>query len=233
LEKKNKLISPDEKKIIAYHEAGHAICGWYLEFADPLVKVSIVPRGVAALGYAQYLPKEQYLMTTEQLNDRMCKTLGGRAAEEIVFGKISTGAQNDLDQITKMAYAMITVYGMNEKVGNVSYYDLQNEWGFGKPYSDELAFTIDKEVKEMIQVQFERAKNLLREKRRELEIIAAKLLDKEVLFQRDMSELIGPRPFADKEPVEKKVIEPTNGTLPLPEESEPKMPSPLKQQPEV
>jgi cell division protease FtsH len=233
LEKKNKLISPEEKKIIAYHEAGHAICGWYLEFADPLVKVSIVPRGVAALGYAQYLPKEQYLMTTEQLNDRMCKTLGGRAAEEVVFERISTGAQSDLDVITKMAYAMVTVYGMNDKVGNVSYYDLQNEWGFGKPYSDDLAFVIDQEVKKMIEVQFERAKNLLREKRKELEIIANELLEKEVLFQKDMANLIGPRPFTDKEPLEKNVSEPTNGALPLPNPEEPKLPNPLERQPEA
>ena len=217
LEKKNKLISPEEKKIIAYHEAGHAICGWYLEYADPLVKVSIVPRGVAALGYAQYLPKEQYLMTTEQLNDRMCKTLGGRAAEQVVFDRISTGAQSDLDQITKMAYAMVTVYGMNEKVGNVSYYDLQNEWGFGKPYSDDLAYTIDQEVKKMIEVQFERAKELLRGKRKELETLANELLQKEVLYQKDMERLIGPRPFADREihlTAERRPAEPTNGELP-------------------
>src|SRR6185295_7711458 len=121
LEKKNKLISPEEKKIVAYHEAGHAITGWFLEHADPLVKVTIVPRGVAALGYAQYLPKDQYLYTTEQLTDSMCMTLGGRASEDLVFGKISTGAQNDLERITKMAYGMVTIYGMNSKVGNVSF----------------------------------------------------------------------------------------------------------------
>src|SRR6476620_7156248 len=135
LEKKNKIISPEEKKIIAYQEEGHAICGWFLEHADPLVKVSIIPRGVAALGYAQYLPKEQFLYTTEQLLDGMSMTMGGRVAEDIVFGKISTGAQNDLERITKLSYSMVTVYGMNEKIGNVSFNDAQGEYQFNKPYS--------------------------------------------------------------------------------------------------
>ena len=137
LEKKNKIISPEEKKIVAYHEAGHAVAGWFLEHADPLVKVSIVPRGVAALGYAQYLPKEQFLYTTEQLIDEMCMTLGGRAAEEIIFGKISTGALSDLERITKMAYSMVTVYGMNDKIGNISFYDSKQsgDYNFTKPYS--------------------------------------------------------------------------------------------------
>ncbi len=127
LEKKNKLISPKEKEIIAYHEAGHAICGWFLEHASPLVKVTIVPRGIGTLGYAQYLPKEEYITRTEQLLDRMCMTMGGRAAEKIVFNKISTGAQSDLDQVTKMAYSMIAIYGMSEKVGNVSFYGMQQD----------------------------------------------------------------------------------------------------------
>lgn len=200
LEKKNKLISPDEKKIIAYHEAGHAIAGWYLEHADPLLKVTIVPRGVAALGYAQYLPKEQYLMDTDQFADRMCKTLAGRAAEAIVFGKISTGAQNDLDVVTKMAYSMITVYGMNEEIGNVSFYGMQQgEYAFTKPYSDETAFRIDKEVKELIEDQYKRAKELLTEKYDKLELLAQKLLEKEVIFKQDLEELIGPRPFDEQE----------------------------------
>jgi len=215
LEKKNKLISPDEKKIIAYHEAGHAICGWFLPYADPLVKVSIVPRGVAALGYAQYLPKEQYIMTTEQLLDRICKTLGGRAAEEIVFGKISTGAQNDLDQITKMAYAIITVYGMNKRVGNVSFYDMQNEYGFSKPYSDATAAIIDQEVKTLIESQYERAKELLKDKRPELEKLAQKLLEKEVLFKDDLDKLIGERPVqADFNLESDSPTKPENGELP-------------------
>ncbi|HNG71959.1 MAG TPA: ATP-dependent zinc metalloprotease FtsH, partial [Chitinophagales bacterium] len=165
LEKKNKIISPQEKEIIAYHEAGHAICGWYLEHAHPLLKVTIIPRGIAALGYAQYLPKEQYLYRTEQLMDEICMTLGGRAAEEIVFGKISTGAQNDLQRITQLAYAMVTVYGMNDKVGNVSFYDPQQDTTFTKPYSDETAKVIDEEVRKLIDTAYQRTLNLLTEKR--------------------------------------------------------------------
>ncbi|MFI5134206.1 MAG: ATP-dependent zinc metalloprotease FtsH, partial [Chitinophagales bacterium] len=195
LEKKNKIISEDEKKIVAYHESGHAICGWFLEYADPLVKVSIVPRGVAALGYAQYLPKEQFLYTREQLLDQMCMALGGRAAEEIVFGRISTGAQNDLERITKMAYAMVTIYGMNDKIGNVSFYDPQQEYSFQKPYSEETAKMIDHEVRLMIDEAFQRTKRLLSEKRSELEKLAQELLQKEILFQQDLERLIGKRPY--------------------------------------
>ncbi|HPE98796.1 MAG TPA: ATP-dependent zinc metalloprotease FtsH, partial [Chitinophagales bacterium] len=197
LEKKNKLISPDEKKIIAYHEAGHAICGWFLEHADPLVKVSIVPRGVAALGYAQYMPKEQFLYTTEQLNDMMCMTLGGRAAEEIVFGRISTGAQNDLERITKMAYAMVTIYGMNKRIGNVSFNDPQQDYRFAKPYSEELAKAIDEEVRSIIDAAYIRTRNLLTDKRSQLESVAQELLQKEIIFKTDMERLIGNRPFEE------------------------------------
>ncbi|MDO1446133.1 ATP-dependent zinc metalloprotease FtsH [Rhodocytophaga aerolata] len=196
LEKKNKIILPEEKKTVAYHEAGHAVAGWFLEHADPLVKVSIVPRGVAALGYAQYLPREQFLYTTEQLFDEMCMTLGGRAAEDIVFNKISTGALSDLERITKMAYGMVTMYGMNDKIGNVSFYDSkQSEYNFTKPYSEATAKTIDEEVRNIISTAFERTKQLLNEKRRELEIIAQELLKKEILFQSDLERLIGKRPF--------------------------------------
>ncbi len=198
LEKKNKIISPEEKKIIAYHEAGHAICGWFLEHADPLVKVSIVPRGVAALGYAQYLPKEQYLHSKEQLMDSICMTLGGRAAEELTFGSITTGAQNDLERITQIAYAMITIYGMNDKVGNVSFYDPQKDYSFNKPYSEETAHLIDEEVKEMIDRAYDRTKALLSGKRKELEIVAKELLEKEIIYQSDLERLIGKRPFEDK-----------------------------------
>ncbi len=197
LEKKNKLISPKEKKVIAYHEAGHAICGWFLEHASPLVKVTIVPRGVGTLGYAQYLPKERYIETTEQMFDRMCMTLGGRAAEEVVFDKISTGAQNDLDRVTKLSYAMIAVYGMNDKVGNVSFYDMQNQNQFAKPYSDDTAKMIDTEVRVLIDNQYKRAMALLREKRNELEILANELLEKEVLLKSDVERLIGERPFGE------------------------------------
>jgi cell division protease FtsH len=197
LEKKNKIISPGEKRIVAYHEAGHAIAGWFLEHTDPLVKVSIVPRGVAALGYAQYLPKEQFLYNTEQLIDEMCMALGGRAAEELVFGKISTGALSDLERITKMAYSIVTMYGMNPKLGNVSFYDSkgQNEYGFSKPYSEATSQMIDEEVRTIIDNAYTRTKELLTERRHELEVIAKELLEKEVLLQDDLERLVGKRPY--------------------------------------
>lgn len=198
LEKKNKIISPDEKKIIAFHEAGHAICGWFLEHAHPLIKVSIVPRGVAALGYAQYLPKEQYLYTMEQMNDQMVALFGGRAAEEIIFGKVSTGAQNDLERITRMAYSMVTIYGMNERVGNVSFYDGSQEQSFTKPYSDETAKLIDEEVRELIASQYQRTKDLLSEHIHHLNALANELLKKEVLFKDDLERLIGQRPYGEE-----------------------------------
>ncbi|NCD69334.1 ATP-dependent zinc metalloprotease FtsH [Mucilaginibacter agri] len=198
LEKKNKIISPEEKRIVAYHEAGHAIAGWFLEHADPLVKVSIVPRGVAALGYAQYLPREQFLHTTEQLTDEMVVSMGGRVAEDIVFGKISTGALSDLERITKLAYAMVKIYGMNGKVGNLSFYDPQGEYQFNKPYSDTTAELIDAEVRALVDSVYQRTKDLLNEKRAGLELLAAKLLEKEVLFQSDLEELLGKRPFENR-----------------------------------
>ncbi len=200
LEKKNKLINPDEKEIIAYHEAGHAICGWFLEHASPLVKVTIVPRGVAALGYAQYLPKEQYITRTEQMLDMMCMTFGGRAAEQVFFGKISTGAQNDLDKVTKQAYDMITVYGMNPEVGQVSFYSMSRDV-YQRPYSDETATLIDNQVRKLLDSQYARAQELLKDKRAEMELLAKELLDKEVLSHKDLVRLIGPRPVdADKLP---------------------------------
>ena len=196
LEKKNKIISPEEKKIVAYHEAGHAVAGWFLEHADPLVKVSIVPRGVAALGYAQYLPKEQFLYQTEQLFDEMCMTLGGRAAEEIIFGKISTGALSDLERITKLSYSIVSVYGMNDKIGNISFYDpKQNDYNFNKPYSESTAQTIDEEARKIVAKAYEHTKKLLLSKKNELEIIAKELLEKEIIFQTDLERLIGPRPY--------------------------------------
>jgi AFG3 family protein len=196
LEKKTKIISPEEKRIVAYHEAGHAVAGWFLEHADPLVKVSIVPRGVAALGYAQYLPKEQFLYQTEQLMDEMCMAFGGRVAEDIVFGKISTGALSDLERITKMAYSMVTIYGMNKEIGNMSYFDSkQSDFNFNKPYSDATAEKIDKEVKGIIDEVYGRTKGLLMKHRQHLEVIASELLEKEILFQADLERLIGKRPF--------------------------------------
>ncbi|WP_256010981.1 ATP-dependent zinc metalloprotease FtsH [Desertivirga xinjiangensis] len=196
LEKKNKIISPEEKRIVAYHEAGHAIAGWFLEHADPLVKVSIVPRGVAALGYAQYLPKEQFLYTTEQLIDGMCMTMGGRVAEDLTFGKISTGAQNDLERITKLSYAMITLYGMNDRVGNISFNDQQDQ--FNRPYSEKTAEMIDEEVRKLIDSVYTRTKQLLTDKASGLENLAQKLLEKEILFQSDLEEILGKRPFSHR-----------------------------------
>jgi AFG3 family protein len=202
LEKKNKIIAPHEKSIIAYHEAGHAVCGWYLEHAYPLLKVTIVPRGTAALGYAQYTPTEQYLYNTDQLMDQICMTLGGRAAEEIFFGKISTGASNDLQQITRIAYSMVTAYGMNKKVGNVSFYDPSQENSFTKPYSEETGKLIDEEVRGIIDTAYERTLELLREKREQVETLAKELLDKEVLHKSDVETLIGKRPFEEKKLLE-------------------------------
>ncbi len=197
IEKKNKIISPEEKKIVAYHEAGHAVAGWFCEHTEPLVKVSIVPRGIAALGYAQYLPKEQFLYTTEQLMDDMCMTLGGRAAEDITFGKISTGALSDLERVTKMAYSIVSVYGMNSKIGNMSFYDSKkSEYSFEKPYSEATAELVDNEVKNLIEDVYKRTRLLLLEKQDLLEIVAKELLSKEIIFQSDLERLIGKRPFA-------------------------------------
>ncbi|CAN5350098.1 ATP-dependent zinc metalloprotease FtsH [soil metagenome] len=217
LEKKNKIISPDEKRIVAYHESGHAVAGWFLEHADPLVKVSIVPRGIAALGYAQYLPKEQFLYQTDQLIDDMCMSFGGRVAEDIVFNKISTGALSDLERITKMAYSIVTVYGMNKEIGNISFYDSkQSEYNFQKPYSDATAEKIDKEVRALIDFCYQRTKKLLSEHREHLEIIAKELLEKEILFQTDLERLIGKRPFSSLTNYEKY----TNGKEEARKESE-------------
>lgn len=216
LEKKNKIISPDEKKVIAYHEAGHAICGWYLEHAYPLLKVTIVPRGTAALGYAQYTPKEQYLYNTDQLTDQICMTLGGRASEDIFFGKISTGAQNDLQQITRIAYAMVTVYGMNDKVGNVSFYDPQQETSFTKPYSEETSKLIDQEVRKLIDDAYEKTKKMLMDKKEQVIKLAEALLEKEVLFQSDVETLIGKRPYEEKKPLteeDQTDLTPDNGEI--------------------
>ena len=200
LEKKNKIISPDERKIVAYHEAGHAITGWFLKYTDPVVKVSIVPRGLAALGYAQYLPEERYLYTKEALLDRMVMAMGGRVAEEIIFGRISTGAQNDLERITKMSYAMVVDYGMSEKVGYVSY-NMSRDSGespvFSKPFSDITARIIDEEVKVIIDTVRKTARELLEEHADKLEAMAQALLSKEVLGPRDLVELLGTRPHGE------------------------------------
>eukprot|EP00834_Sanchytrium_tribonematis_P002792 NODE_94_length_21525_cov_0.751003.p2 type:complete len:729 gc:universal NODE_94_length_21525_cov_0.751003:4193-2007(-) len=197
LEKKNKILSPEEKKIVAYHEAGHAVAGWFLEHADPLLKVSIIPRGSGALGFAQYLPKDQYLYSTEQLQDRMCMTLGGRASEEIFFQSITTGAQDDLTKVTKLAYSLVTSFGMNSKVGNVSFYTNNDDrtQQFQKPFSESTSKLIDEEVRNIIDAAYQRTKTLLEDKREEVEKVAQVLLEKEVLGRDVMLELLGKRPF--------------------------------------
>ena len=202
LEKKNKIITKEEKKTIAYHEAGHATVSWMLEHANPLVKVTIVPRG-RSLGAAWYLPEERSLNTTEQILDEMCAALGGRAAESIIFNKISTGALSDLEKVTKQAMAMVTIYGLDEKIGNISYYDSQNQgYGFTKPYSEETAKIIDQEIKKITDGQYERAKAILKKHEDKLHKLANKLLETEVIFKEDLEIIFGKRTF-EKEVVKK------------------------------
>lgn len=195
LEKKNKIIAPEEKRAVAFHEAGHATVSWMLEHANPLIKVTIVPRG-RSLGAAWYLPEERQITTTEQLLDEMCAALGGRAAEYITFGKISTGALSDLEKVTKQAMAMVSIYGLNDKVGNVSYYNLDN--GFSKPYSEKTAALIDDEIKNLTDTQYQRAIKILTENKEKMTLLAEKLLEKEVIFKEDLELIFGKRPF-DKE----------------------------------
>ena len=199
LEKKNKIITPDEKKAVAYHEAGHATVSWMLEHAAPLVKVTIVPRG-QSLGAAWYLPEERLIVRPEQMLDEMCAALGGRAAEKVIFNKISTGALSDLEKVTKQARAMVTVYGLNDKVGNLTYYDSSNgnDYGFTKPYSEKTAETIDKEISSIIEKQYQRAIKLLEDNKSKLIELAEVLLDKEVIFKDNLEKIFGSRPF-DKE----------------------------------
>ena len=196
LEKKNKIITPKEKEAIAYHEAGHATVSWMLEHAAPLVKVTIVPRG-KSLGAAWYLPEERQLVKPDQMLDEMCATLGGRAAEHVIFNEISTGALNDLEKVTKQARAMVTIYGLNEKVGILTYYDSsgQNEYGFTKPYSEKTAELIDKEISKIIEEQYQRAIHLLIEHKDKLTELAKVLLDKEVIFKDNLQKIFGDRPF--------------------------------------
>ncbi len=198
LEKKNKIITKDEKRAIAFHEAGHATTSWLLEHAHPLVKVTIVPRG-QSLGAAWYLPEERSITTTEQILDEMCSALGGRAAEKLIFGKISTGALSDLEKVTKQAYAMVSMYGLNEKVGNVSFYDSQGQQGFTKPYSEDTAKTIDEEVSKMIEEQYQRALKILGENKDKLTTLAEKLLTDEVIFKEDLETIFGKRLWEKEE----------------------------------
>ncbi len=226
LEKKNKAIKPSEKRRVAYHEAGHATISWLVEHAAPLLKVTIVPRG-RSLGAAWYLPEERQLTTTEQMYDELCATLGGRAAEQTIFGNISTGALSDLERVTKQAQAMVTIYGLNDKLGNISYYDSsgQSEYSFGKPYSDQTAKMIDEEISKIIETQYQRALQILEENKDKLDALATKLLEKEVIFREDLEEIFGKRawdPELTEQPVssaqpenpvqEEEVIAPDSGT---------------------
>ncbi|MBA6316753.1 ATP-dependent zinc metalloprotease FtsH [Cellulophaga baltica] len=196
LEKKNKIITPGEKETIAYHEAGHATVSWMLEHAAPLVKVTIVPRG-QSLGAAWYLPEERLIVRPDQMKDEMCATLGGRAAEKVIFNKISTGALSDLEKVTKQARAMVTIYGLNDKIGNLTYYDSsgQDSYGFSKPYSEETAQTIDREISILIEEQYQRAVELLDKNKDKLTELAQRLLEKEVIFKDDLEKIFGKRPF--------------------------------------
>ena len=200
LEKKNKIITPEEKKTIAFHEAGHAIVSWLLEHAAPLVKVTIVPRG-QSLGAAWYLPEERQIVRTEQMLDEMCAALGGRAAEKVMFDKISTGALSDLEKVTRQARAMVSVYGLNDTLGNITYYDSsgQSEYNFTKPYSEETARKIDHEISEIIEKQYERAISLLATSKDKLIQLADRLLEKEVIFKDDLENVLGKRPYKSNE----------------------------------
>ena len=200
LEKKNKIITPDEKKAIAFHEAGHATVSWMLEHAAPLVKVTIVPRG-QSLGAAWYLPEERLIVRPDQMLDEMCATMGGRAAEKVIFDEISTGALSDLEKVTKQARAMVTIYGLSDQIGNITYYDSsgQNEYGFTKPYSEKTAEMIDKEISRIIEVQYKRAIELLEKNKDKLTLLANELLDKEVIFKDNLQRIFGDRPYAKNE----------------------------------
>ena len=221
LEKKNKVITPKEKEVIAFHEAGHATVSWMLEHAAPLVKVTIVPRG-QSLGAAWYLPAERLIVQTEQMLDEMCATLGGRAAEKVIFNKISTGALSDLEKVTKQARAMVTVYGLNEEVGNITYYDSSGNDSFVKPYSDDTAKKIDEEISKMIEAQYLRAIELLDKNKEKLTVLAELLLEKEVIFKDDLLKIFGERPFeeADAEVKPAKIIEGKEETQEKEEEEE-------------
>jgi cell division protease FtsH len=198
LEKRTKIISDEEKRTIAFHEAGHAVVSWLVEFASPLVKVSIVPRG-QSLGAAWYLPEERQITTTEQMLDEMCAALGGRAAEDLVFNKISTGALSDLEKVTKQAYAMVSIYGLNERIGNRSYYDSRGDQMFTKPYSEETSRIIDEEVGKIIDGAYHRAKEILQSNFDKLSALADSLLTNEVIFREDVERILGARPFQKPE----------------------------------
>lgn len=233
LEKKNKIISKSEKLTIAFHEAGHATVSWMLQYAAPLVKVTIVPRG-RSLGAAWYLPEERSLTTTEQFLDEMCATLGGRAAEEVIFGKVSTGALSDLERVTKQAYAMVMYYGLNDKIGNISYYDSQgNEMAFSKPYSEKTAELIDLEVRHMVESMYIKTKQILMENKDKLTALANKLTEKEVIFKEDLEAIFGKRQWDTGDPEDQKMV--TGNTNTEVEDTtaveEPTVPKPVNEEP--
>lgn len=202
LEKKSTVLSPEEKRTVAYHEAGHAICGWYLQHADPLLKVSIIPRGQGALGYAQYLPSsEQYLLSVNQLMDRMAMTLGGRVSEELHFDSVTSGASDDFDKVTQMAQRMVTKWGMSKEIGYLHFAEDQNQ--FQKPFSEDTARRVDMEIKRIVDEAHARCTQLLKEKKKEVEMVAEELLSKEVLSRDDMNRLLGKRPFGEHKEFEK------------------------------
>lgn len=230
LEKKNKIISKEEKKVIAFHEAGHASVSWLVEHASPLIKVTIVPRG-RSLGAAWYLPEERQITTKEQMLDEMCAALGGRAAEEIIFGKVSTGALSDLEKVTKQAYAMVSVYGLSDKIGNISFYDStgQSEYSLSKPYSEKTAETIDEEVHQIVEAAYERTKDILRENKDKLQKLAEELLEKEVIFKENLETIFGKRqwekeeeakPLADMTPLDKEEQGPETVEVELPKKDD-------------
>jgi cell division protease FtsH len=224
LEKRNKIISPHEKKVIAFHEAGHASVSWLLEHAHPLVKVTIIPRG-KALGAAWYLPEERQITTFEQMFDEITAALGGRASEEITFGKVSTGALNDLEKVTKQAYAMVVYFGLNKKIGNISYYDStgQSEYAFQKPFSEKTSEVIDQEISKLVEGAYTHAKKILTENKEKLEQLANVLLDKEVIFREDLEHIFGKRPWEDE--THKKEAEEVPASLP--EGEHPETPAPI------
>src|ERR1700761_3340885 len=198
LEKKSLVLNPEEKRVVAYHEAGHAICGWYFKYADPLLKVSIIPRGQGALGYAQYLPQgDTYLMNVNQLMDRMAMVLGGRVSEELHFETVTSGASDDFKKVTRMASAMVTKFGMSKKIGPLHFEDDENK--LHKPFAEATAKTIDSEVRRIVDEAYKQCKDLLTEKKREVGLVAEELLSKEVLGRADMVRILGPRPWGDND----------------------------------
>ena len=231
LEKKSKVLNPEEKRTVAYHEAGHAICGWFFKYADPLLKVSIIPRGQGALGYAQYLPPgDVYLMNVNQLMDRMAMALGGRVSEELHFDTVTSGASDDFNKVTRMATAMVTKWGMSSKIGYLHFED-DNQQQLHKPFSEDTARNIDSEVRRIVNEAYHQCRDLLTEKKREVGLVAEELLSKEVLTRDDLNRILGKRPFEDNKEFTK-YFDGTGGGKSAPPPPEEVMPSPSPPPPE-